>query len=155
MWRLDPTLPLADLQTMGDVLFKSVAQPRFLTLLLAIFGGVALALATVGTYGVMSYSVAERNHELGIRMALGAESGGVVRLVLGQGLGVALIGLVLGVVTAYGLTRFMSSMLFTVGTTDLFTFVAVPLLLIAVATLACLVPARRATRVDPMVVLRE
>ena len=103
----------------------------------------------------MSYSVAERNHELGIRMALGAESGGVVRLVLGQGLGVALIGLVLGVVTAYGLTRFMSSMLFTVGTTDLFTFVAVPLLLIAVATLACLVPARRATRVDPMVVLRE
>ncbi len=155
VWRLDPTLPLADLQTMGDVLFKSVAQPRFLTLLLAIFGGVALALATVGTYGVMSYSVAERNHELGIRMALGAESGGVVRLVLGQGLGVALIGLVLGVVTAYGLTRFMSSMLFTVGTTDLFTFVAVPLLLIAVATLACLVPARRATRVDPMVVLRE
>jgi predicted permease len=155
VWAIDPGLPLADLQTMGNVLQSAVARPRFLTLLLGIFGVVALVLAAVGTYGVMSYAVAERNRELGIRMALGAERSGVLRMVLRQGVGVAGAGLVLGLVAALGLTRFMSSLLFEVGTTDIVTFVAVPALLFAVAVVACLIPARRATRVDPMVVLRD
>ncbi len=155
VWSLDGTLPLADLQTMSGALRSSVARPRFLTLLLGVFGSVALALAAVGTYGVMSYSVAERNRELGIRMALGAEAGGVLRLVLGQGLSVAGVGLGLGVGAALFLTRFMGSLLYGIGATDVATFVVVPLLLVAVAACACLLPARRATRVDPMVVLRE
>ncbi len=140
---------------MSSVLQSAVARPRFLTLLLGIFGVVALLLAAVGTYGVMSYAVAERNRELGIRMALGAERGGVLRMVLMQGLSVAGTGLLLGLLAALGLTRFMASLLFEVGTTDIVTFVAVPVLLFAVAVAACLVPARRATRVDPMVVLRD
>lgn len=155
VWSLDPTLPLADVQTMSSALYSAVARPRFMTLLLGIFGSVALALATVGTYGVMSYSVAERYRELGIRMALGAEAGGVLRMVLGQGLRVAGVGLALGVGAALFLTRFMGSLLYGIGATDATTFVVVPLLLLAVATVACLLPARRATRVDPMVVLRE
>jgi len=152
---LDPSLPIADLQTMGDVLFGSVARPRFLTLLLTVFGVVALALAAVGTYGVMSYSVAERRHEMGIRMALGAERTGVLRLVLGQGLRVAVVGLLFGVAAALLLTRFMAAMLFGIGTTDPVTFVAVPAILVLVALVACLLPAHRATRVDPMVALRS
>ncbi len=155
VWGLDPSLPIADLQTMGDVLFSSVARPRFLTLLLAVFGGVALALAAVGTYGVMSYSVAERSHEMGIRMALGADRGGVMKLVLGQGMRVASVGLVLGVAGAFFLTRFMATMLFGIGATDPITFLAVPAMLVVVAVAACLLPARRATRVDPMVALRS
>jgi ABC-type antimicrobial peptide transport system permease subunit len=115
---------------------------------------VALALAAVGTYGVMSYTVAERTHEMGIRMALGAEAGGVVRLVLVQGLKVTGIGLGLGLVGAFGLTKLMSSILYGVSSTDMTTFVAVPLLLAAVAAVAVLIPARRATKVDPIEVLR-
>jgi len=155
VWSLDPGLPLADLQTMSTVLHSSVSRPRFLTMLLGVFGAVALALAAVGTYGVMSYSVAERSRELGIRMALGAEQSGVMRMVLTQGMKLAGTGLVLGVLAAVGLSRFMASMLFGVGTMDLVTFTAVPALLLAVAVLACLIPARRATRVDPMVALRD
>ena len=154
VWELDATLPLADLQPMSTVLFDSVARPRFLTLLLAIFGGVALTLAAVGTYGVMSYTVAERTHEMGIRMALGAKAGGVVKLVLVQGLQLAAIGLGLGMVGAFGLTKLMSSILFGVSTTDVVTFVGVPALLAIVASAACLIPAWRATRVDPIEVLR-
>ena len=105
VWGIDATLPIADLQPMERVLYESVARPRFLTLLLAIFGGVALVLAAVGTYGVMSYTVAERTHEMGIRMALGAEAGGVVKLVLAQGLKVTGVGLGLGLVGAFGLTK--------------------------------------------------
>jgi predicted permease len=155
VWALDPGLPLADVQAMSSVLHSAVARPRFLTLLLGIFGAVALALAAIGTYGVMSYSVAERHRELGIRMALGAERSGVLRMVLAQGLKLAGAGLVMGVLAAVWVSRFMGTLLFGIGTTDLVTFLAVPALLLVVAIMACLIPARRATRVDPMVALRD
>jgi len=154
VWSLDPSLPLTSLQTMEDAVFGSLARPRFLTLLLGVFGGLALALAAVGTYGVMSYFVAERRREMGIRMALGAESGGVLLLVLVQSFKIAGLGLVVGVGAALGLTRFVESWLFGVSAFDAPTFVAVPLVLALVAGAACLVPAVRATRVDPIVVLK-
>jgi predicted permease len=154
VWSLDPSLPLTNLQTMEDAVFGSMARPRFLTLLLGVFGGLALALAAVGTYGVMSYFVAERRREMGIRMALGAESGGVLLLVLVQSLKIAGLGLVLGVGAALALSRFVESWLFEISAFDAPTFVAVPLVLALVASAACLIPAVRATRVDPIVVLK-
>jgi predicted permease len=154
VWSLDGSLPLSDQQTMGDVLYGSVARPRFVTLLLTIFAAVALSLAAVGTYGVMSYSVAERGHEIGIRMALGADPGGVLFLVLSEGIRLAVVGVAVGLAAAFALTRFMSTILYEVTSTDLVTFVAVPVVLVLVAALAVLIPARRATRVDPIVVLR-
>ncbi len=152
---LDPTLPVANVRTMEQNVAGTMAQPRFLTLLLGVFGGVALLLASVGTYGVMAHLVAQRNREIGIRIAMGAEPGSVRGLVLRQGLGLAALGLGLGLIGALGLTRFLSSQLYGVGTTDPRTFVAVPLVLGAVALLACYIPARRATRIDPMEALRE
>jgi predicted permease len=154
VWSLDPSLPLTNLQTMEDAVFGSLARPRFLTLLLGVFGGLALALAAVGTYGVMSYFVAERRREMGIRMALGAESGGVLLLVLVQSFKIAGLGLVVGVGAALGLSRLVESWLFEVSAFDAPTFVAVPLVLALVAGAACLIPAVRATRVDPIVVLK-
>lgn len=154
VWSLDANLPVADLQPMDRVLFDSVARPRFLTLLLLTFGVVALALASIGTYGVMSYTVAERMQEMGIRMALGAQAGAVMKLVLRQGLVVAGVGLIVGTAGAFLLTKLMSSILFGVSSTDIWTFSVVPVLLFAVAAMACLVPALRATKVDPIVVLR-
>jgi predicted permease len=155
VWDIDSKLPIADLQTMDSVLSQSVARPRFMARLLGVFGVLALLLAAIGTYGVMSYTVAERMHEMGIRMALGARGQSVLRLVLGQGLRMAAVGLVLGLAGAFALTRLMSSMLFAVGATDPFTFVAVPGVLMLVAVAACLIPARRATRADPIQVLRQ
>jgi putative ABC transport system permease protein len=154
VWSLDPSLPLTNLQTMGDAVFGSMARPRFLTMLLGVFGGLALVLAAVGTYGVMSYFVAERSREMGIRMALGAESGGVLMLVLTQSLKIAGLGLVFGTAAALALSRFVESWLFGVSAVDATTFVAVPAVLAIVAIAACLVPALRATRVDPIVVLK-
>ncbi len=154
VWATDANLPVADLQSMDQVIFESVARPRFLTLLLLTFGLVALTLASVGTYGVMSYTVAERSHEMGIRMALGAQAGSVLKLVLQQGLTVAGIGLVIGTVGAILLTKLMGSILYGVSATDVTTFAVVPLLLMAVAALACLIPAVRATKVDPIQVLK-
>jgi len=154
VWSLDSTLPLTNLQPMDEAVFGSMARPRFLTLLLGAFGSLALVLAAVGTYGVMSYFVAERRREMGIRMALGAESGGVLRLVLGQSLRIAGLGLVLGIGAALGLSRFVEAWLFGVSAFDTVTFVTVPAVLAAVAIAACLVPALRATRVDPIVVLK-
>lgn len=154
VWSLDPSLPVANLQTMENAVYGSMARPRFVTLLLGIFGAVALALAAVGTYGVMSYSVAERSREMGIRMALGAEASGVMGLVLRQGLAIAGIGLALGVGGALLLSRFVEAYLFQVTSLDTTTFVAVPVVLAAVAVAACVVPARRATRVDPITVLK-
>jgi len=154
VWGLDSSLPLAAVQTMDQAIYGSMARPRFLTLLLGVFGGIALTLAAVGTYGVMSYFVAERRREMGIRMALGAESGRVMSLVLRQGAKVALVGLFLGTAGAFALTRFIDSLLFGVSSLDPVTFVAVPAVLAAVAVAACFIPARRATRVDPMTVLR-
>ena len=150
----DPDLAVADVRTMRQVVDRSVAQPRFTMLLLVVFGGVALLLATVGVYGVISYSVAQRTRELGIRIALGARRAHLVRLVLGQGLGLAGVGVAVGVVAALAATRLLSSLLFGVSPTDPATFAAIALLLLAVAAAASLVPARRAARADPMAALR-
>ena len=151
---LDPTLPLADVRMMDDVLERAQARPRFLTLLLTLFSAVALAIATVGIYGVVSYSVARRTKEFGLRMVLGAQGGDVLGLVMKQGAGMVLVGLAAGLVTAFALTRLMASLLFGVAPTDLATFASVTAVLAAVALAACYVPARRATRVDPMQTLR-
>ncbi|MCI0489552.1 MAG: ABC transporter permease [Blastocatellia bacterium] len=151
---LDRELPVYSIKTMNERLADSIAQPRFNMLLLGLFAFIAVALATVGIYGVMSYSVSQRTHEMGVRMALGARAGDVLKLVLSQGMKLTLAGIAMGIVGAYGLTRIMSSFLFGVSDKDPTTFAAVSLLLIAVAALACYIPARRATRVDPMVALR-
>jgi predicted permease len=152
---MDRSLPIVRLRTMDDVFSDSIARQRFLAQLLGIFAGLALALAAVGTYGVLSYLVTERQREIGIRMALGADRTSVLGLVLRQGLSTTLIGLVLGVGGALALTRLASSLLFEVRPTDPLTFGAVAGVITLVALVACVVPARRATRVDPMVALRE
>jgi putative ABC transport system permease protein len=152
---LDPQMPVADLASMNDVLHQAVAGPRFITVLLAVFAGVALALAAIGTYGVMAYSVAQRRQEIGIRMALGAQASAVLRMVLGQGVAVAALGLVLGIAGALALTRLMTALLFNVSATDPLAFVSAPLLLGLVALTACYIPAVRATRVDPARVLKQ
>jgi putative ABC transport system permease protein len=155
MAALDASLPLAEMNTMDGVLHASIAQPRFLTLLLGIFAAIALSLAAVGTYGVMSYSVAERRQEIGIRMALGAEASGVLKMVLGQGVLIAGIGLTLGIAGAFATSRLLSTLLFGVGTRDLVTFFFAPSVLALVALFACWIPAYRATHVDPARVLRQ
>ena len=151
---LDATLPLARIRTMDEVVFAAQSRPRFLTLLLTLFSGVALALAAVGIYGVISYSVAQRTKEFGVRMALGAQRGDVLNIVLRRGMLLALIGVVVGLAGAFALTRFLSTLLFDIKPTDPMTFTFVSLLLGGVAFLACYIPARRATKVDPMVALR-
>jgi putative ABC transport system permease protein len=151
---LDPSLPLADVRLMEDVLSRAQARPRFLTLLLSLFSGVALAIATVGIYGVVSYSVARRTKEFGLRMVLGAQGGDVLGLVMKQGAGMILIGVAAGLVLAFIFTRLMTSLLFDVAATDLPTFASVTVVLFGVALAACYIPARRATRVDPMQTLR-
>jgi putative ABC transport system permease protein len=151
---IDPEQPVAAVRTMNDWIDTSAATPRFNTLLLGLFAGVALLLATTGIYGVMSYVVAQRTHEIGIRMALGARRGNVLKLVLRQGMVLVLIGVVLGLFGAFAVTRVMSSLLFGVTAKDPFTFGAVAMLLAMVAFVACYIPARRATKVDPLVALR-
>jgi putative ABC transport system permease protein len=151
---LDPTLALARVRTMDEVISASQSRPRFLTLLLTLFSSVALVLATVGIYGVIAYSVVQRTKEFGVRMALGAPRGNVLGIVLGRGMLLALVGIGLGLVGAFALTRFLSTLLFGVTPTDPITFGVVSVLLALVAFLASYIPARRATRVDPMVALR-
>jgi putative ABC transport system permease protein len=133
----------------------AITRPRFITLLLGVLAAIALALAVVGIYGLMSYGVIERTHEIGIRMALGAQRNDVLKMVVGQGLVLTLIGIVVGIGAAFLLTRFMESLLYGVTATNPLTFLGVPLVLLAVALAACLIPARRATRVDPMIALRH
>jgi len=140
---------------MDQILSDSLAQPRFRTLLLGFFSGLALLLAAVGIYGVVSFTVAQRTREIGIRMALGARSSDVTRLMLTQGLGPCLAGISVGMAAALIMTRLLSGFLFGVQPTDPVTFLGVCFLLIAVALVACWLPARRASRVDPMVALRN
>ncbi|HKQ62789.1 MAG TPA: ABC transporter permease [Candidatus Polarisedimenticolaceae bacterium] len=151
---LDPEQPVADVRTMTQVMADTVSRARFNTLLLGLFAGLATLLASIGIFGVMNYAVTLRTHEIGVRLALGAEPGRVQRLILGQGLRLTLLGLGLGLVAALVLTRLMSGLLFEVTATDPVTFAAIVLLLGAVSTIACFIPARRATKVDPMVALR-
>src|SRR4029079_14813008 len=122
---MDPALPIIQLRSMEDVIGASVTRQRFLSTLLAIFAVVALTLAAIGTYGILSYMVTERHREIGIRMALGADRGGVIRLIMGQGLGIALGGVLLGVAGAYGLSRLTRSLLYGVSPSDPTTFIAV------------------------------
>jgi putative ABC transport system permease protein len=155
VWAIDGTLPVSGLQTMTDVMGEAMARARFLTTLLAAFAGLALLLAAVGTYGVMSYAVGQRGRELGIRMAMGAEAGRVQALVLKEGLRIAAVGLAVGIGGAWALTGIMESILFDVDVRDPVSFLLGPTLLTLVAVAACWIPARRATRVDPVVVLRQ
>ncbi|MEK6410064.1 MAG: ABC transporter permease, partial [Acidobacteriota bacterium] len=154
VWAVDKDLPVPDIKTMEQLLSDSVARRRFNMLLLGIFGGVALVLAAVGIYGVMSYSVTQRTHEIGIRMALGARQSDVLKLVVGQGMALALVGVGIGLAAAFALTRVLTSLLFAVDATDPATFVIISILLAGVALAACLAPARRAMKVDPMTALR-
>jgi putative ABC transport system permease protein len=143
-----------NVRTMEDIVAQSIAPRRFSMMLLGVFALVALALASIGIYGMMSYAVAQRTREIGLRMTLGAQSGNVLRLVIGHGMKLALVGVALGLIASLALTRTMKTLLFGVSATDPLTFISIALLLAVVALLACWVPARRAAKVDPMVALR-
>src|SRR5687767_7446898 len=151
---VDPDQPIYNIRTMDEIRAESVASERLNLTLLSIFAGIALVLAIVGIYGVMSYSVTQRTHEIGIRMAIGAQPRDVFRMVIGQGMTLALIGVGLGLIGAFALTRLMASMLFDIAPTDPVTFAAIAVLLTTVALLACFIPGRRATKVDPVISLR-
>lgn len=151
---IDKELPLYDVRTMEQLVSRSVSEPRFNMILLAVFAGLALTLASIGIYGVMAYSVAQRTQEIGVRVALGATTRNVLAMVVGEGLKMTVIGLTVGLTGAFLLTRVMASLLFQVSATDPLTFVMVGISLTAVGLLACFVPARRAAKVDPMIALR-
>jgi ABC-type antimicrobial peptide transport system permease subunit len=152
---LDPTIPVYDIRTMQDRMKESLARQRFSAIMLGAFAVFALMLAIVGVYGVMSHLVTQGTHDIGVRMALGAPRRTIVGLVLRQGMELTGAGIVTGLLGAAALTRVMASLLFGISATDFVTFSAVPLILAAIALLASYLPARRATRVDPIVALRE
>ncbi len=152
---VDRDQPVYNINTMENVFNQSLAEPKTIASLLATFAALALVLATLGVYSVISYSVAQRTHEIGIRMAMGAQQRHVIRMVVGQGLKLVLVGVAIGVTAAFGVTRVLSNLLFGVTATDPPIFVVVPLLLVVVAILASYFPARRAMRVDPTTALRN
>jgi len=152
---MDKDQPISNIHTLDELLENSVSQPRFNLSSLGIFAGVALALAAVGIYGAMSYLVAQRTHEIGLRMALGAQPRDVLKMVVGRGLRLVLIGLGAGLAGALALTRLLRNLLFGVSATDPLTFAIIAVLLLLVALSACWIPARRATKVDPMIALRS
>ena len=151
---LDATVPIFNVRSMEEIVADSVARPRFNALLIFLFAVLALILAGVGIYGVISYTVSQRQHEIGVRLALGAKSSDILKMVVGQGLKLVVTGIGIGLVAVYGLTQLLSSLLFGISATDPVTFIAVSIVLAGVALLACFVPARRATKVDPMIALR-
>ena len=152
---VDKDQPIFAIATMNKILSDGVSAPRLTLLLLGLFSALAVILAAIGIYGVISYSVAQRTHEIGVRMTLGAQPPDVLRMILGQGGKIALVGIVIGIVVAFGLTRLMSGLLFSVSPSDPATFAAVAGLVGLVAIFACYIPARRAMRVDPIVALRH
>jgi putative ABC transport system permease protein len=152
---LDPAQPVSQVNTMERLIQRSIAPDRFALALLGLLAMLALLLANVGIYGVLSYTVAARTHEIGVRMALGATSRDVLRLALGQGIRLTLMGIAIGFLSAYAITRLMQPLLFGVSPTDPMTFIGGALLLVLVAWFACYLPARRATKVDPLVALRS
>jgi len=147
-------LPVSNVRTMNEIVSISTSRQRFNMVLMTIFGGSALLLAAIGIYGLMAYSVQQRSQEIGIRMALGAEPGGVRKMVVFQGMRLTLVGVVIGIASAFGLTRFISTFLFGVQARDPMVFVGIPILLSLVALVAVWLPARRASRVDPVIALR-
>jgi predicted permease len=155
MRSVDPDLPLGKLTTLTTLVDEAMTQPRFSMLLLGAFGALAVALASIGMYGVISYSVAQRTREIGIRMALGARRNDVFRMILAQGARLAGLGIAIGLLCSLAVTRTLARFLYGVQPTDPLTFLSVSLLLVAVALLACYLPARRATEVDPMIALRH
>jgi len=154
VWAIDPSQPVSHIRTMDQMLDGMMAQRRLNMVLFALFGGLALILAAVGVYGVISYTVTQRTHEIGIRIALGASRGDVLGLIIRNGMSLVLIGVAIGLVAAFGLTRLMTSLLFGVSATDMVTFLAISGILTGVALAACLVPAARALKTDPMIALR-
>jgi ABC-type antimicrobial peptide transport system permease subunit len=151
---MDPNVPVFDVKTMQQRVSESLARRRFAMVALALFAVVAMTLAAIGIYGVMSYTVTERTREIGIRMALGSPTRDVLRLIVGQGMALAGVGVALGLAGALAATRVMASLLYGISATDPLTFLLISLTLAGVALAACFVPARRATRVDPMIALR-
>jgi putative ABC transport system permease protein len=153
--KLDPELPLSDVSTVQQAMDRSLVTTRLTNSLLAGFAATALLLALTGIYGVMSLNVANRRNEFGIRIALGAQAGNVLRMILGQGLRLAVVGVALGLVGAFALTRLLKGLLFGISASDPLTFVVIASLLVGVALLACWLPARRATKIDPLEALRN
>jgi putative ABC transport system permease protein len=155
MREIDPALPAFRMGPLTDAVTESIAERRFSMLLLTVFAGIAVFLAAVGLYGVVAYTVTQRTQEIGLRMAIGAAPSDVLRMVVGDGLKLATIGMVLGIAAALGLARVIKSMLFDVTPFDAASYGVTAMVLLAVAALACYVPARRAMRVDPLVALRQ
>ena len=151
---LDPNLPVADVRSFEEVVYRSVAPQRLNATLLGVFGGLALLLATIGIYGVLSYAMSCRTPEIGLRMALGANQGNILRMTIGQGLRPALLGIVLGMMGSWWLSRYITTLLFGVNPFDALTYAAVVVLLMMTAVPACYLPCRRAMRIDPVTALR-